>query len=162
MSRLEPAPLTTDDWQSMLDQYSAQLPPDEQIDGVSAEEAAIVTMEERLGTALPPSYRNFLLTYDGIDAPCDLYRMYPTAEVGWARQSISDLIEAWAGFDDVVDLLNRTLLVGDDESNAFYLLDPTVPTGDGEWTAIEWWTTPSEVTEYSSFGALAAALIKSD
>jgi cell wall assembly regulator SMI1 len=50
-----------------------------------ADEAAIVTAEERLGRRLPPSYRQFLATSDGwhVDQTAGVYQLGGVADVGW-------------------------------------------------------------------------------
>jgi hypothetical protein len=145
------APETSEQWGVFLRQVGG----DEGI-GEPVAESALADQESRLGRVLPSDYRNFLATTDGYDG--ELFCMYSAADAGWVREVMPKMIEAWEDFDDVVEMLQRCALVGEDGSNAYYLLDPA-PSGDG-WTAIEWWTTPSEVTGYPTFGALAAALIR--
>ena len=57
--------------------------------------AAIAALEARLGTTLPPSYRDFLLTSDGL-VVADFISLLPAAHVDWfANLDTSNAIEAW-------------------------------------------------------------------
>ena len=154
-------PETREQWQEILQQFLDEQTPEDAGDGLEepADESALVDLESRLGERLPVDYRNFLLVSDGCEVG-DLYRMWPVEDVGWARDVMPDMIEAWEDFEDEVEMLQRCLVVGADESNTFYLLDPATVSGAEGWTAIEWWTTPSEVSSYTSFGALVSGLIR--
>ncbi|MFF8611247.1 SMI1/KNR4 family protein [Streptomyces sp. NPDC015350] len=124
--------------------------------GATPEELA--DLEQRLGTSLPPSYREFLGTSDGwLDTTDEIARLLSTREIGWAEDLDPELIEGWddgTGADDVPD--EEYFVYGDEqdccairteylshmlkishtpESGDVYLLNPRVVTPDGEWEA---------------------------
>ncbi|WP_405194758.1 SMI1/KNR4 family protein [Streptomyces anulatus] len=108
-----------------------------------AGEEAIVAAEERLGTRLPLSYRNFLHVSDGWEdiGSVDLFQV---GDIGWFADLDADLIEAWSDSDSFVDqlaLLKRCLLIGDDDggSGCYWLLHADSVAENGEWTAYVWW-----------------------
>jgi len=156
------APITPEEWREFLERYSAQVLTSEElaehhladldsVAEVSASEQVVAALEERIGTALPPSYRNFLLATDGYENPAKLSIMLPAEQVDWARVVMPDLIEAWEDFDEEVAMLERCLLIGDNCANSYFFLDPTVVEG-GEWAAIDWFYKPSEPVSHPSFG----------
>jgi hypothetical protein len=61
-----------------------------------ASEARIEALEERLGTTLPPSYRQFLRVSDGW-SHVDNHNgpLLSTAEVGWLRDLDPETVEIW-------------------------------------------------------------------
>lgn len=62
------------------------------------DEAALATLESRLGTALPPSYRDFLRTSDGL---CSGFLMLlPGREIGWLRDIDAETMNGWNDNDD--------------------------------------------------------------
>jgi hypothetical protein len=113
-------------------------------------------LEDRLGTLLPASYRQFLLTSNGwLNTTHSMERILPVQEVGWARDLDPDLVTGWddAGFrvddeeyfvygedqDPVAirpEYLPHTLKISHTpEATDVYLLNPCVVTEDGEWEA---------------------------
>ena len=63
-------------------------------------EEDIATLEARLGAALPLSYREFLLTSDGIVVP-EFVSLLPAAQVDWFKNlDTADTIRAWNRDDD--------------------------------------------------------------
>ncbi|MBC9712815.1 SMI1/KNR4 family protein [Streptomyces sp. TRM66268-LWL] len=120
-----------------------------------ATQAEVAALESRLGTALPPSYRQFLLTSDGwLDTTSEIRRLLPVREVGWARDLDPDLVED--RIDDVAvpdeeyfvygeqqatfsyrpEYLARTLKISHTpDATDVYLLNPCVVTPEGEWEA---------------------------
>ncbi|GGN49068.1 hypothetical protein GCM10011579_002450 [Streptomyces albiflavescens] len=126
--------------------------------GASPDE--VEALEERLGAALPPSYRQFLLTSDGwLNTTTSIDRLLPAHEVGWARDVDPETVAAWTdgyGRDvprvpdeeyfvygdeqDTVTLrpeyLPQTLVISRaPDATDVYLLNPCVITSDGEWEA---------------------------
>ncbi|MEV4972203.1 SMI1/KNR4 family protein [Streptomyces scopuliridis] len=126
--------------------------------GATSEELG--ALEQRLGTALPASYRQFLLTSDGwLNTTHDIERILPVKEVGWTRDLDPELASDW-----MEGYRHAGIQVGDEEylrygepqdptslrpeylphtlkishtPNALdvYLLNPCVVTADGEWEA---------------------------
>ncbi|MEU9101629.1 SMI1/KNR4 family protein [Streptomyces sp. NPDC048361] len=126
--------------------------------GAAAED--LRALEQRLGAALPPSYRQFLLTSNGwLDTTNDIGRLLSAQEVGWTRDLDPELVSAWtAGHTDAssrvsdeeyfrygddqdpvsvrLDYLHHTLTISHTpNSTDVYLLNPRVMTADGEWEA---------------------------
>ncbi|MFI7454048.1 SMI1/KNR4 family protein [Nonomuraea sp. NPDC049714] len=124
-----------------------------------ADELEVSRLEERLGTILPPSYRQFLLFANGWGV--DEYSLRPVPEVGWLRDLEPWMIECWTPKggeswtvpDDLyfvygkeqdcghlrMEYLPDTLLVGHWDDGVF-LLNPHIKTSDGEWEA--WYLAP--------------------
>ncbi len=66
-----------------------------QLLNAAADDASISALESRLGTQLPPSYREFLLTSDGLTV-AEFVPLLPAAEVDWfANLDASNAIETW-------------------------------------------------------------------
>jgi cell wall assembly regulator SMI1 len=112
-----------------------------------ATETEIAAAEARLGIALPPSYREFLLVSNGWhDTGTDIESILPIDEIDWLRDLNPDLIGIWmdsAGQegwpDDPVEGVNyhhfaKTLAVSGGYE-AYVLLNPEVISPDGEWEA---------------------------
>lgn len=116
-------------------------------------------LEERLGSELPPSYQQFLLTTDGwLDTTQFIERILPAREAGWTRDLDAGLIAGWTeGYGDVPrvgdedyfvygeaqdtysirpEYLPHTLKISHTkDASDVYLLNPCVVTPDGEWEA---------------------------
>jgi hypothetical protein len=104
----------------------------------------IGALESRLGTELPPSYRQFLLHSDGWGPVThEIDRLLPVREVDWAARG----------------RLSRALLVGHTPGEVdTYLLDPGAVSPDGEWEAwhlVPW--PPGGVFRHRSFWDLMNA-----
>ncbi|MDI2131335.1 SMI1/KNR4 family protein [Yinghuangia seranimata] len=120
----------------------------------------VQALEERLGSELPPSYRQFLLVSDGwLDTTESIERILPTREVGWTRDLDPELVTAWTdGYGDAgarvgdeeylvygeaqstvslwPEYLRHTLKISHTpDATDVYLLNPHVMTPDGEWEA---------------------------
>lgn len=73
----------------------------------------ITALEARLGTALPPSYRDFLLTSDGMVVP-EFVSLLPVSQVDWFRNlDRADTIESWNRGDEATD--EQYAIYGDDQ-----------------------------------------------
>ncbi|MFJ9843824.1 SMI1/KNR4 family protein [Kitasatospora sp. NPDC101155] len=124
--------------------------------GAVSDEVAAV--EERLGVALPPSYRQFLHTSNGWrDTTTWIKRLLPAQEVGWARDVDPDLIDPWIETGESIQVPDEEYFVYGDEQDCcairteyltdaleishtpnatdVYLLNPRVVTPEGEWEA---------------------------
>jgi hypothetical protein len=121
---------------------------------------AVVAVEERLGTRLPPTYRNFLLASNGFGYVDDV-DLLNVDEIGWLSERDPDLVEAWSfALDDGArQMLERSLLIARDDGGpgVCWLLHPGDAAEDGEWAAYEWFTGDGRGPgddRYDSFGAL--------
>ncbi|HEY0735485.1 MAG TPA: SMI1/KNR4 family protein [Herpetosiphonaceae bacterium] len=159
-------------WEALLRQWSRDvLASDEYVGLLPAEvlaagwlgypgatEAEIQQAEARLGTQLPPSYREFLKVSNGwrITSPF-IERVWSTSEVAWFAERNQHWIDAYRsaegmdrtvpdsqyfvygeGQDPVlfrVEYLQTALEVSEEGDSAIYLLNPKVVTPDGEWEA---------------------------
>ncbi|MFD4945997.1 SMI1/KNR4 family protein [Streptomyces sp. NPDC058409] len=117
-------------------------------------------LEQRLGTVLPASYRQFLLTSNGwLNTTHAIDRILPLQEVGWARDLDPELITGWTDgptetasrvsdeeyfvYGEAQDptslrpvYLPHTLMISHTpNATDVYLLNPCVVTADGEWEA---------------------------
>jgi hypothetical protein len=111
-----------------------------------ATEEQIVTAENRLGTNLPPDYREFLQVsngwkwFDGL-----VPNIRPVQEITWYRESDADAINGWNsgrelyGGEEMHEqlYLPSTFRISDTEygGTAVLLLNPQVVTISGEWEA---------------------------
>ncbi|WP_326815241.1 SMI1/KNR4 family protein [Streptomyces sp. NBC_01762] len=125
--------------------------------GANLEEVG--ALEDRLGTVLPASYRQFLLTSDGwLNTTSDIERILSAHEVGWTRDLDPDLVTVWSEADGAgariadeeyfvygeaqapfllrPEYMPHTLKISHTpEATDVYLLNPCVVTADGEWEA---------------------------
>lgn len=144
------------------DEYAGLLPPEVVASGwlgyPGATEEEIQQAETRLGTQLPPSYREFLKVSNGwrITSPF-IDQVWSTDEIAWFSERNQYWIDAYrnaegvatsvpdsqyfvygAGQDPVlfrVEYLQTALEISDVGDSAIYLLNPKVVTPDGEWEA---------------------------
>src|SRR5579885_3172062 len=161
--------LTVEEWRPFLEKWSAEwLSTDEEfpesvrrrawLGADAATPKQIARLERRLGFALPPSYRAFLLTTNGWrKTTFCIGRLRPLEKVQWLNVEDPEAVEAWnvAGDEDDDFMspdeyfayddrpifnarhLEFCLVVGDPirGDSATYLLNPAVVTEDGEWEA---------------------------
>ncbi|MFR9728288.1 SMI1/KNR4 family protein [Saccharopolyspora sp. MS10] len=163
---MTPAPSTSAQWREFLVRRGAGTPGVEDWRGHGpAGAAAVAGLEERLGRALPPSYRNFLLVSDGWSDPgTELCGLLATPGIGWFEDVAGDLVEAWdepevACFAADLAMLRRSLLVSDHGNGVFWLLNPNEVAGNGEWAAYEWDTGSGSPARHADFAALVAAAL---
>lgn len=111
--------------------------------------------EKRLGCALPPSLREFLLTSDGWQrAGCFGGEVRGTTELGWLRDLEPSWLEA-IGSDAGTALMQRALLLSDGADDGVLFLDPGDADDHGEWAAYELFSWSDEGPErHASFAAL--------
>jgi hypothetical protein len=159
-------------WRNLLDQFNQRLLEDNEIrarqplevlnagwlgfGGASA--AEIEAVEHRLGTELPPSYRQFLQTSNGWrDSGNFIHRIWSTTEIAWFKERNQDWIDAYVhpykNLPETPDAeyfvygkkqdpitiraeyLQTALEISDVADAAIYLLNPKIVTKEGEWEA---------------------------
>lgn len=133
-------PVTMDEWAVLLDRFS-RLGPVEL--GPPATEEQILTLEERLGTQLPPSYRNFLKVSNGIaQGGTFCPPVLPFGSVGWFRDIHQDIhidnINVSTDLDDWTRVFGRSLAVTPRDDGWYWFLDPFTVDERGEWRAFRW------------------------
>ncbi|WP_155369982.1 SMI1/KNR4 family protein [Catellatospora vulcania] len=170
-------PRTVEQWRRYLAEYSAdvlRVAEDDELGQVSdaqrasrwlgfdgASAAQLAVLEQRLGTALPPSYRSFLAASDGwLNISTFMWTMRTTGDVGWLRDADPDLLGILREHAPPEDasLGDRALLVSGDGDAQYWLLDPGDVSPDGEWAAYIWasWY-PGLGERHESFAALVDA-----
>ncbi len=166
-------------WKDLMTQWNQELLADEEIRAElppeviasgwlgypGATEEQLAQLEERLGTPLPPSYREFLQFTNGWrDTGHFIPAIWSTEEVEWFAVRNQDAIDGWlegerydgneplpvpddeylaygedgAGEDTFrSEYLQTTLEISDREvaGTAVYLLNPQIITPEGEWEA---------------------------
>ncbi|WP_406641221.1 SMI1/KNR4 family protein [Amycolatopsis sp. WGS_07] len=166
------------DWRPWLSRWSAEwvqsaepgeLDPevlrDRWLGFAPASAETVAATEARLGQALPPSYREFLLTTDGWrDAGSFVWRLRDTTDVGWLRD-IEPYWEEWEELsDDEPDpgggnKFSRGLLISRDADAGILFLDPGDVDESGEWAAYSLFSWRAEPpTRFASFTALMESL----
>lgn len=123
-----------------------------------ATEKEITAVESRIGTRLPPSYRQFLGVSNGWRHPGPfVYYLWPTARIAWFQERNQIWIDAYVEPSEGsqrlsdeeyfvcgeeqdpatfrVEYLQTALEISDTGDSAVYLLNPQVVTPDGEWEA---------------------------
>jgi hypothetical protein len=157
------------DWRPFLAQWSAalvnssvaeyvEIPESGWMGYPPASDEQIRAAEQRLGTTLPPSYREFLQVTNGWRTTGDFIdRLWSAEEIAWFSVRNQSWIDAWndpqyAGpavseaehrtygpeQDSAVfraEYLKTTLEISDIGDSAILLLNPQVITEDGEWEA---------------------------
>jgi hypothetical protein len=139
--------------------YPRNINPDDYVPDVMASgwlgysgatEKQIVAAENRLGTSLPPDYREFLQVSNGwkwFDGLVPNIRL--VQEITWYRESDADAINDWNdgwnygrelyGGEEIHEqiYLPSTLRISDNEyaGTAVLLLNPQIVTNSGEWEA---------------------------
>ena len=155
------------DWEELLVRWNKELLEDEQIRAhlplevldsawlgyPGATDTQIAHAEARLGTTLPPSYRDFLKFTNGWrQIGPFIYKLWSTEEIDWFSVRNQDWIDAYlqGGLPPVpdeeyftygddqdptsfrVEYLQTTLEISDVGDSAIFLLNPRVVTSDGE------------------------------
>lgn len=163
--------MTDAEWQQFLRRWNhdlfgspiaAELPDDVKasrwIGRPPPSDSQISKTEERLGIALPPSYRAFLRVSNGWGRPTEsILQLNAVDEVDWFRKANRDWIRAYTtpvsyhmndalpdedyfayGENSVsfrITHLKETLQISEVGDSAVYLLNPQVITKEGEWEA---------------------------
>jgi len=151
------APVTITEWHEFLDVPTSRWPGTQ-----PASEDAVRAAEQRLGVALPPSYRNFLLVSNGwVEMPADAGTLRTVDAIGWYPETDPEMWNAWFGpdmpdFSELKSELKPSLLITTDAYRGdVWLLNPDHKGADGEWRAYEWWSADDgSLLPYDSFGAL--------
>ncbi|UMP06940.1 SMI1/KNR4 family protein [Amycolatopsis sp. EV170708-02-1] len=133
-----------------------------------ASEEAILATEARLGVALPPTYRNFLLAGNGWSSMAYSLDLVKVEEIGWFSEADPGLLAAWSepgmeDFADWVTLLKRCVLISNDDggSGGNWLLHVDGNAENSEWTAYEWWPGDgSDPEPFDNFAVLVDSLWK--
>ncbi len=157
-----------------LDFLRQDLPPEslaaQRLCRPGASDAEIQEVEARLGTRLPPSYREVLTESNGFVCFPGLGRLSAASEIGWFRdlnsewcEILDEDAEEWAKIPRSVEYPNydwpapyvRSLLqVSGDTDYDIVLLNPLVVSSDGEWEAFSLYSHGSSCCR--SFGDLMA------
>lgn len=182
------------DWRPFLEQYSRELLADRRIRSrlpeavvdsawmgfEPASSVEIRELEDRIGAALPESYKQFLAVSNGWrESGGFIYEVWPCAKVDWFRVQNQDWIDAYTepakgdpplpvsehcvyGPDQApwkfrLEFLQSTLLISDRGDDAVYLLNPEVKTASGEWEAWFFANWAPGATRYRSFWDLMQA-----
>ncbi len=160
--------MTPDRWRELLstwsteiiaiEEYRQELPPEVVASGwlgyPPATPSEIAAVEERLGIALPPSYRAFLSVTNGWRMTTTfIKRVRPVGEVAWYRDVEPELLAIWleaeqSPMDQRVktDHTNTTgyglqaALTVSDYGDGMYMLIPQRIAANGEWPA--WFFAP--------------------
>ncbi|GAB3211218.1 SMI1/KNR4 family protein [Marinactinospora thermotolerans] len=141
-------PDTVEHWRTYLAEYSRDMLrvadagefDDEQraagwLGHAGATEAELTALEERLGTALPPSYRSFLAASNGWGRISRfMYELLATRDVAWLDDPDVEHVDVWG----MEELLGRPLLISGDSDLQSWLLDSGDVSPDGEWAAYTW------------------------
>ncbi|MFJ5230803.1 SMI1/KNR4 family protein [Kitasatospora sp. NPDC088391] len=149
-----------------------------------ATEADIEALERRLGTRLPPSYREFLAVSNGWSHVDDIQGpLLPTQQVGWLRDLDPDLVECWSNREDDPAIPDEEYLRYDEDQesetvrgeyfrtalrisewgdSALLMLNPAVVNPQGEWEAWAFARWYPGAYRQPSFWDLMVHLIKSD
>ena len=161
------------DWKELLTRWSAeiidsgeyqdQLPPEVIASGwlgyPGATDARLAAAQARLGTTLPPSYREFLKLTNGWRMTTSfIEQVYSTEEIAWYADQDPETIAIWAegGDDPATDAeylvygervdqplrasYFKTALAISAYGDGIYLLNPRTVTPEGEWEA--WFFAP--------------------
>lgn len=157
--------MTIYDWQDLMmrwnktlldNGYGERLEPEagNWFGGKGATEKQIVQLEKRLGTQLPPSYREFLRFSDGWLHPTTFIdKLWAADKVEWFSVRNQDWVDAWNlepypvsdeeylkyGAEQTgalrTEYMQTALEISDVGDSAIYLLNPKIVTPDGEWEA---------------------------
>ncbi|MER7717369.1 SMI1/KNR4 family protein [Streptomyces flaveolus] len=173
--------MTTDgdfDWRAFLGRWQAEWVPDEQgtqrerLGEPPAPKDAVAAAERRLGTRLPPSYREFLAAADGwwVDATAEVYRLGGVREIDWFGDPYG-LTETYEEFLDerstdeerlTAGMWRRALRLETESDMSHALLDPGDVGADGEWALYVYKGWSGEFPDrYPSFRAYMEARYRS-
>ncbi|MFJ8540743.1 SMI1/KNR4 family protein [Streptomyces sp. NPDC093586] len=136
-------------WPDFLGRWQEEWVPDEygthreRLGEPPASEEAVAAAEQRLGTRLPPSYREFLAASDGwwVDATASVYRLGGVAEIDWFGDptGLTEVYEGLLAEDPTEEnrllagMWRRALRLETESDMSHALLDPGDVGADGEW-----------------------------
>ncbi|WP_410604756.1 SMI1/KNR4 family protein [Amycolatopsis sp. lyj-90] len=129
-----------------------------------ATEEEIATTEKRIGTRLPPTYRNFLLASNGWSTISYAVDLRKVDDIGWFADLEPNIMKTWSElehFADHIELLKQCLLISDDNggSGQYLLLHASSAGDNADWDAYEWWPGDGEAPEhYENFAAMVTTL----
>ncbi|WP_406175003.1 SMI1/KNR4 family protein [Streptomyces sp. NBC_00996] len=140
--------------------------------GPGADEAAITTVEKRLGKRLPPSYRQFLAASDGwrVEQTAGVYQLGGIADIDWSRDpyGLTEVYEENLGDDPreqevlLAGMWQRSLRLETDSDMTLALLDPGDRDEHGEWALYIYKGWSGEYPDrYPSFRAYMEAMYRS-
>ncbi|WP_203862458.1 SMI1/KNR4 family protein [Plantactinospora mayteni] len=168
---------SVEQWRRYLTEYSAEVlrtASDDELAEVSAVQRAagwlgfdgaspesVRLLEGRLGAALPPSYRSFLVMSNGwVNISPFMWTMRTTRDINWLRDADPDLYASLREEPTLPEssLADRALLISGNGDAQYWLLDPGDVSVDGEWAAYTWasWY-PGLGDRHESFAALVDA-----
>lgn len=195
--------MTEFDWRLFLERWSRELieageepelAPEIRASGwlgfPGATEEQLAAADARLGTSLPPSYRDFLRASNGWrGSGTFIWRVWSTDEIDWFRVRNREWIDAYARplgpssgpirkpstpdaeyflYGDDQDsasfrpeYLESALEISEVGDSAIYLLNPEVVTPDGEWEAWFFGNWLPGANRYRSFAGLMQAEYRS-
>ena len=174
VTAVDPALTTVEGWQAYLAEYGKdvvrtmderrrRLLTEDQLSsgwlgGDPVDESRIATLEARLGTRLPASYRAFVGATDGWQELGQfMYEMRGIADIDWFRVADSQTCEILGDDPELGPILRRALLISKQGDAQYWFLDPEDVSPEGEWAGYTWssWGFLSE--RYPSFAAMVAA-----
>ncbi|HLK69444.1 MAG TPA: HEAT repeat domain-containing protein [Bryobacteraceae bacterium] len=127
------------DWMALLRELSEYRSADAGVRAASpgwlgesgATETQIAALEQRIGRALPPSYRAFLAASNGFHHPSSfIQKIFGVEQVEWFREHNAGWAEAYR---ETYPLLGSCLQVSAVGDAAVVLLNPAVVDAEGEW-----------------------------
>lgn len=149
----------SDEWLATNERFPARVRKQRWLGFAPASETQLLQLEKRLGYALPPSYRNFLLTTNGwLRTSMFIERVRPVSKLNWLESDMPEMLDVW-GVEDAADPiandppaeyfaydgrpmfdrehLRKSIIIADPVAgdSMIYLLNPLVVAADGEWEA---------------------------
>lgn len=134
-----------------------------------ASEEEISELEQRLGSKLPLSYRNFLLASNGFTILNEYCELYGTNQINWFVEENRDWAEIWDDGDDIEDeqyfqygehqdccwirgrYMKTALQLSSTEEGYVFLLNPQVIDSRNEWEAWDFGNKLAGAHRYRSF-----------
>ncbi|MDY6899785.1 MAG: SMI1/KNR4 family protein [Cyanobacteriota bacterium] len=143
-----------------------------------ATEKEINTLEEKLNTKLPLSYKNFLRASNGFTILDEYCELYGTDEIKWFVEENRESAEIWDDGYDVSDeeyflygqhqecgsirgrYMKTALQISSAEDGYVYLLNPQIIDSRNEWEAWDFGTKISGAYRYRSFWDMMQSVYK--
>ena len=142
-----------------------------------ATEIQIADAELRLGTKLPPSYREFLEVSNGwrITTPF-MWKLWPVEEIEWLPKRNQELVDIWTAENLTIpdenylvygenqdcsclrsEYFPTALEISDWGDSSLYLLNPQIVTSNGEWEAWSFANWKPGAERYQSYWEMMVA-----